>query len=131
MGDCSCPLVMIEWEDSVQPTSAWKHLAGYEPGPVMRITSVGWLIHDGETKVLAPNLGGLEDADNAQFSGAIQIPTRCVIAVRKLKEPGLSAASYAKSRAAGGFAAAASLSPEQRKSRATKAARARWRKANA
>lgn len=83
-----CPLVMIEWEDSLQPVGAWTHLAGYKPAPMMRISSVGWLIHDGEdTKSLAPNIGGLEDECSAQVTGVIQIPARCVVSVQKLKEP--------------------------------------------
>lgn len=80
-----CPLVMIEWEDSVQPSSAWESLAEYKPAPPLRICSVGWLIHDGDIKALAPNIGG--DERNAQASGVIQIPARCVVKVQKLKEP--------------------------------------------
>ncbi|WP_335594106.1 hypothetical protein [Hyphomonas sp.] len=83
-----CPLVMIEWEDSLQPTAAWAYLSDFEPKASMRIASVGWLIHDGaEIKVLAPNIGGLDDADSAQMTGAIHIPTRCVVSVQKIKEP--------------------------------------------
>lgn len=83
-----CPLVMIEWEDSLQPTASWAYLADFKAKASMRIASVGWLIHDGaETKVLAPNIGGLDDADSAQITGAIHIPTRCVVSVQKIKEP--------------------------------------------
>lgn len=83
-----CPLVMIEWEDSLQPAGAWSYLSDFEPKPSMRIASVGWLVHDGDDcKVVAPNIGSLDDADNAQMTGAIQIPTRCVVSVQKLKEP--------------------------------------------
>ena len=84
-----CPLVMIEWEDSLQPVGSWSYLSDFKPRPSMRIASVGWLIHDSaETKVLAPNIGGLDDAENAQMTGAIHIPTRCVVSVQKIKEPG-------------------------------------------
>lgn len=87
----SCPLVMIEWEDSAQPVSGWAHLESVEPGSVVQCASVGWLIHDGaDLKVIAPNFGGLESEHNAQVSGVIRIPTRCVRAVHKLKEPSLS-----------------------------------------
>lgn len=79
---------MIEWEDSLQPTGSWAYLADFQPKSSMRFGSVGWLIHDSaETKVLAPNIGSLDDADNAQMTGAIPIPTRCVVSVQKLKEP--------------------------------------------
>ena len=88
-----CPLVMIEWEDSAQPVAAWAHLESIQPGGVVLCASVGWLIHDGEDlKMIAPNFGGLESQNNAQVSGVIRIPTRCVRAVHKLKEPSLSGA---------------------------------------
>lgn len=82
-----CPLVLIEWEDSEQPIGAWSRLADFEAAAPMRISSVGWLIQDdADMKALAPNVGGI-DANTAQASGIIRIPARCVVAVRKLKEP--------------------------------------------
>ena|SRR3990167_10087770 len=84
----SCPLVMIQWEDSAQPISSWSYLSDFEPKPVIRCASVGWLIHDGEdVKSLAPNMGGLENENNMQVSGIIQIPARCIISVHNLEEP--------------------------------------------
>ena len=94
-----CPLVMIEWEDSLQPSSSWSYLSDFEPRPTMRIASVGWLIHDGdETKVVAPNIGGLGDAESAQITGAIHIPTRCVVSVQKIREPKITSSSGPSSR---------------------------------
>jgi hypothetical protein len=91
MDESDCPLVMIEWEDSAQPVSAWSHLRNFEPGGVVRVASVGWLIHDGDDlKALAPNLGGLDGACSAQVSGVIRIPTRCVVRVVRLREPTLA-----------------------------------------
>lgn len=82
-----CPLVMIEWEDSEQPVGAWTRLADLEQVTPMRVYSVGWLVQDdADMKALAPNIGG-GDANTAQASGVIRIPTRCVVSVRKLKEP--------------------------------------------
>lgn len=93
-----CPLVMIEWEDSLQPSSAWSYLSDFEPMPTMRIASVGWLIHDGdESKVVAPNIGGLGDAENAQITGASHIPTRCVVSVQKINEPKITSSCLALS----------------------------------
>lgn len=92
----SCPLVMIEWEDSAQPVSAWTHLRSFEPGGVVRVASVGWLIHDGEDlKALAPNLGGLDGACSAQVSGVIRIPARCVVRIVRLREPTLASGRQA------------------------------------
>ena len=96
-----CPLVMIEWEDSAQPVGAWSHLQNFEPGGVVRVASVGWLIHDGDDlKALAPNLGGLDGACSAQVSGVIRIPTRCVVRIVRLKEPTLASVRPNADRAA-------------------------------
>lgn len=80
-------LTLIEWVDSRQPNGAWKHLSDtHEWGPV-KCASVGWLIaDDADKKVLAPNMGDIDDVENLQFSGAIVIPTRCVVAMRPLEE---------------------------------------------
>ncbi|MGD9966718.1 MAG: hypothetical protein AB7T59_09375 [Hyphomonadaceae bacterium] len=91
MAETACPLVLIEWEDSAQPVAAWSHLKHFEPGGVVRVASVGWLIHDGDDlKALAPNLGGLDGACSAQVSGVIRIPARCVVRVVRLAEPTLA-----------------------------------------
>lgn len=81
------PLVMIEWEDSVQPSGSWRWISSYKPQAVVTISSVGWLIHDGDdVKALAPNMGAADEED-VQISGVIHIPTRCVVKVHRLKEP--------------------------------------------
>ena len=77
-------LVIIEWEDSSQPVSAWQFSDDVRPS-VVKIASVGWLIKDGKrVKALAPNVGGLDGKCAAQVSGVIAIPSRCVIAIRDL-----------------------------------------------
>ena len=82
-----CPLVMIEWEDSAQPMSAWTHLSDFPIQTVVRCASVGWLIQDTKSvKVIAPNMGAIDDESNLQVSGVIRIPTRCVVRVVRLKE---------------------------------------------
>jgi hypothetical protein len=80
-----CPLVLIEWEDSVQPSSGWEALADWKAGSPVRIASVGWLIKDGKkVKALAPNMGGIDEKATVQVSGVIHIPTRCVLSVKRL-----------------------------------------------
>ena len=80
-------LVLINWEDSAQPTPAWQYLIDYEPPAAIKCTSVGWLIEDGKgVKVLAPNMAGLEARENLQVSGMITIPTRSVTRIVSLKE---------------------------------------------
>lgn len=84
----SCPLVMIEWEDSAQPIPSWRYLADFEAPGTIRCVSVGWMIRDdANMKVLAPNMGAIDDENSVQVSGMIQIPTRCVLSTTRLNEP--------------------------------------------
>ena len=74
------PLVLIEWEDSRQPSSPWRWLADMKAPDAVLCASVGWLTHDTAlVKVLAANMGGVEDSESVQACGIITIPTRCVI----------------------------------------------------
>lgn len=84
----TCPLVIIEWEDSAQPIPSWRYLADFEASGTIRCVSVGWMIHDdAKMKVLAPNMGAIDDENSVQISGMIQIPTRCVLNTTRLSEP--------------------------------------------
>ena len=83
----SCQLVMIAWVDSRRPDSEWSFLSTLpekDIGPV-ECVSVGWLLLDGETKVLCPNMGDLDSCD-PQGSGMIQIPSAAVTKVSSLQE---------------------------------------------
>lgn len=83
----ACDLVMIEWLDSSQPLPGWRYLSDMPPAEVVSCVSVGWLLGDGdEVKVLAPNMGNLDDEDAMQASGIIRIPACCVKRVAKLVE---------------------------------------------
>lgn len=80
-------LVIIEWEDSRRPDGAWKHLSSSHVWDSVKCVSVGWLVvDDKEKKVLAPNMGDIDDASNMQMSGEIVIPTSCVLRVSRLNE---------------------------------------------
>jgi hypothetical protein len=84
----SCPLVMIEWEDSAQPIPSWGLLADFEPSGTLKCASVGWLIQDDDqVKALAPNMGAVNDERSLQVSGVMQIPASCVLRITRLKEP--------------------------------------------
>ncbi len=85
------PLVLVTWEDSVQPMASWQWLEDFEPGGIVHIRSVGWLLSDGDVKVLAPNIGGV-DSPTDQASGIIHIPARCVVSVEVLAQ-GIAARS--------------------------------------
>lgn len=84
-----CPLVFVEWEDSAQPISNWQFLADYEPHPTVKCVTVGWLVYDGDDKKgIAQNMGDLKN--NAQVSGVIHIPARCITNLVQLEEPALT-----------------------------------------
>lgn len=78
-------LVLVEWMDSRRPEAAWQHLADAQAWTACRCSSVGFLIaDDGEVKVLAPNMADMDDASNVQLSGAIVIPSSCVLSIVRL-----------------------------------------------
>ena len=84
----TCPLVLVEWEDSTQPISQWAYLSTFEVGNIVRCVSVGWLIHDGDdAKAVAPNMGSIGDVEAMQVSGVIRIPARCITRMVTLDEP--------------------------------------------
>lgn len=81
-----CPLVMIEWVDSVQPSPQWVLLSEYEQRTALTCRSVGWLIQDtAKAKVIAANMAG-DSVDNIQGCGLITIPTCAILRITKLKE---------------------------------------------
>ncbi len=82
-----CPLVLIRWVDSRQPTPQWRYLAEVGEQKPLECGTVGWLIQDdAETKVVCQTIGDLNDPDNAQASGIMTIPARCVLSVERLSE---------------------------------------------
>ena len=77
--DATCPLVLVEWEDSAQPLSAWSFLSDMAPPEIVQCVSVGWLVQDTDTvKGLAPNMGDVSSENSMQVSGLIRIPARCI-----------------------------------------------------
>jgi hypothetical protein len=82
-----CPLVIIRWEDSAQPIPAWRHLSQLPETRAIECATVGWLLKDDDDiKVLCQSVGDLDNAHNAQASGIMTIPTRCVISIERLVE---------------------------------------------
>lgn len=80
-------LVLVEWLDSRRPDPTWQHLTDLDQQGICKCASVGWLIRDDETlKILAPNMGDIDDVRNVQVSGCISIPTQSVTAIKLLKE---------------------------------------------
>lgn len=86
-GDCR--LVIIRWQDSRQPCGQWRYLSSLPEQKAVEVASVGWLITDSdEVKVLAQNIGDLGSPQNAQASGIMTIPTRCILSIETLTEIG-------------------------------------------
>lgn len=90
-----CPLVMIEWVDSVLPRSRWDYLTDIGRPEAVRCVSVGWLVADHKNiKSLAPNMGAVDTSDSLQVSGLITIPMQAIIKITRLKEPRLSRGAF-------------------------------------
>jgi hypothetical protein len=64
------PLVLIKWEDSAQPIPGWNFLSDLPQAAAVRCVSVGWLVHDGDVRILAPNLGERMSEQNLKLSGS-------------------------------------------------------------
>ena len=72
--------VLVEWEDSAQPSPEWTFIDDIpeEPG-ILVIRSLGWLVKRDETELrVALALGGTPDNGNQQVSGVAAIPASCV-----------------------------------------------------
>ena len=77
-------LVIVEWEDSAQPTSAWQWVKDYELPSIVCCMSVGYLIAEtNEAIAIAPNLGDL-GKEQIQASGIMRIPASAVRKMRRV-----------------------------------------------
>jgi hypothetical protein len=83
----NCPLVIIRWQDSRQPCGSWRFLSSLPATTAVEVATVGWLLRDdAEVMVVCQNVGDLDNPQNAQASGIMTIPTRCVLSVERLTE---------------------------------------------
>lgn len=74
-------LVMVEWEDSARPTSAWQWADECEVAEPVECVSVGYLISQTDGGLaIAGNLGDIR-RDRIQASGVVHIPA---CSVRKI-----------------------------------------------
>ena len=77
-------LVLIEWEDSVQPLSEWQWLREANGPNIIRCRTVGWLLSRDERELrVAMSLG--DGADDNQVAGIMAIPARSVLECRSLR----------------------------------------------
>lgn len=82
-----CPLVIIRWLDSAQPLSSWQYLSALPRTRPIECATVGWLLKDNDDiKVICQSVGDLDNPKNAQASGIMTIPARCVLSIEKLTE---------------------------------------------
>ena len=82
-----CPLVIIRWQDSAQPIPSWRHLSQLPATRAIECATVGWLLKDdADVKVLCQSVGDLDNPLNAQASGIMTIPARCVLSIERLTE---------------------------------------------
>ena len=94
-------LVIVEWEDSRQPSGEWKRLVQFEPDGICECVSVGFLIYDGDDyKTVAPNMADISSDENMQASGVINIPTACIKKITSLEEIPTSSVSGQESASA-------------------------------
>ncbi|HYD15768.1 MAG TPA: hypothetical protein VEA77_05155 [Hyphomicrobium sp.] len=83
----TCRLVIIRWQDSRQPCGQWRYLSSLPDQKPVEVASVGWLVKDtADVKVICQNVGDLDNPENAQASGIMTIPTRCVLSIETLTE---------------------------------------------
>lgn len=80
-------LVLVEWEDSAQPTSSWMYLNNVPALEIIQCVSVGWIIDATDSVLmLSPNIGDYESGEGAQGTGFIRIPKRSITRQVKLHE---------------------------------------------
>lgn len=63
------PLVMIEWYDSLSSGGRWRSVFEMHDMEPFICRSVGWLVVDGETKVIVPHLYDSDEEYNTEASG--------------------------------------------------------------
>jgi hypothetical protein len=107
-----CPLVIVRWQDSAQPIPAWRHLSQLPRTRAIECATVGWLLKDNDdVKVLCQSVGDLDDPLNAQASGIMTIPARCVISIERLIEEDGPTSSADSAAVPGGIGSSADPSP--------------------
>ncbi|MET0406801.1 MAG: hypothetical protein ABW006_00385 [Hyphomicrobium sp.] len=103
-----CPLVLIRWLDSRQPSGQWRYLSALPDTRPVEVATVGWLVRDTiEAKVVCQNVGDLDHPEKAQASGIMTIPTRCVLSIERLTEVERDTSVFADSEGSADFAGSA------------------------
>jgi hypothetical protein len=107
-----CPLVIIRWLDSTQPSPSWRHISDLPRTRAIECATVGWLLRDdSDVKVVCQSVGDLDNAKNAQASGIMTIPARSVLSIECLTEDGVSISSAGPAIAGSGSVGPSALGP--------------------
>lgn len=81
-------LVVVEWLDSVQPASEWRHLGDTPELEVITCLSVGWVVGENrQVLMLAPNIGDYRSGGGAQGCGFMRIAACAVTKITELADP--------------------------------------------
>lgn len=78
------PLVQVDWLDSRRPVAEWAFISDAPDEGAVHCSTVGWLIRDGATKVVAQTIGDLSEKE-PQGTGFMQIPACAVLSVTLLQ----------------------------------------------
>jgi hypothetical protein len=82
--EINCRLVLVEWQDSRQPSGGWRWADEYEaPEPVICRT-VGWLLRETDDALLVAQSLGDVSRDRMQASGGTEIARRQVLRISEL-----------------------------------------------
>lgn len=75
----SRPLLLVQWEDSSQPSS-WVWLKSTDTYAVTTVRSVGWVVREtDDVLVLAPSLSRPDEDGDVQALGVIRVPKRAIV----------------------------------------------------
>ena len=81
--DMKTTMVLLEWEDSRQPTRGWTRVNELGQQSACHCYSVGFLVEDNDkVKVLAASVADVDD--DKQAMGMTVIPTACVLRMTRL-----------------------------------------------
>jgi hypothetical protein len=99
--------------DSAQPLPSWQYLSALPQTRAIECATVGWLLKDDpDLKVICQSVGDLGSPENAQASGIMTIPARCILSIETLIEEEALTSSAGSAEILAPSAAAADLETE-------------------
>ena len=78
------PLILVEWEDSAQPTSGWQWLDEIGDSQPITCRTAGYLVAENEKGLtIALSIGDMT-SQRPQVNGATRIPRRAIVSITSL-----------------------------------------------